>query len=115
MYYLNTPKPGTIQWVKYWHKAAGGRWFSPSVQSKYGTTFSKSVYPIKNGAYFISCEQPSLMLSTGLVKEPKRYTVQFFDRGTGQIKAASGFMQFETLQQAKTAAQLMKTNHGALV
>ena len=114
MYHLNAPRPGTINWVKYWHKVKGGYWFSPSVQSKYGTTFSKPIYHVEDGAYFISCEQPSVYLSTGLVKESKRYTVQLFDKSSGRIRAVSGFMQFETLQAAKEAAQAMKNNHGAL-
>ena len=105
-----------ITQIKRANKAAGSYWFSPETLKWFNSKFpAKCVYPVRDGAFFISSEySKGVYISTGWIPDgPTRWTLRFAD-AEGGISTVGEFQQYESLEEAKTAAKRAQQSHDIL-
>ena len=102
--------------IKRANKAAGSYWFSPDTLRFFNSKFpARCVYPVRDGAFFISSEySKGVYISTGWIPDgPLRWTLRFAD-DKGGISTVGEFQQYESLEEAKTAAVKAQQSHDVL-
>ena len=91
-----------------------GHWFEPGALAWFNTKFPRrAVYPVPDGAFFISSEySKGVYISTGWVPDgPVRWSVRFCSDDDGSISTVSEFQEFETLEEARTAARAFQKEY----
>ena len=91
-----------------------GKWFDPGALAWFNSTFpARTVYPVPDGAYFISREySKGVYISTGWIPDgPVRWTVRFCSDEDGSIATVSEFQEYGTLKEAKAAAKAFQKAH----
>ena len=78
--------------------AQGGHWFDKETKAYFGSRISRNVYPVADGAYFVSSEY------TGFDKTGRAYTVRF-SATDGSISTVGEFLEYRTRDAAHRAAR----------
>ena len=102
-----------ITQIKRANKATGQQWFDPGALQFFDSKFPpRCVFPVKDGAFFISSEySKGVYISTGWVPDgPVLWTLRFAD-AEGKISTVGEFQQYESLEEAKTAAVKAQQEH----
>ena len=96
----------TIEEIKQANKDAGQCWFDAGTMRFFRSRVSHKVYPVKDGAYFVSSERLT-------DNSPRLHTVRrAYDDGS--IENVGGFRGYTTGQQAHDAAQLLQIRQNLL-
>jgi len=88
-------------------RGGDGKWFTPDAMRWWHSRVSDTVWPVTDGAYFVSSERPSPDYGTW---EPRRYTVRFCS-DAGSIDTIGNFREHDTLAQAKRHARAAADVH----
>ena len=102
-----------ITQIKRANKAAGQHWFDPGALQFFNSKFPpRCCYPVSDGAFFISSEySKGVYISTGWVPDgPVLWTLRFAD-AEGEISTVGDFQQYESLEEAKTAARMAQQEY----
>ena len=105
----------TIEEIKARHKASGGHWFDPGSLRFFSSRLSRKVYPVNDGALFISSEQNKpVLISTGWTKEgPRLYSIRFCS-DAGAIETIGEFQAYRSLTAARHAAKQLQEERNAI-
>lgn len=104
----------TISEIKAHAAAAGNYFFSPDAMRFFNSRISKRVYPVKDGAFFVTSERD------WYTDNFRKYSVRVareYDgtsgRGDFDISTIGEFGEFVTLAQAHTAAKRYASEYNA--
>lgn len=101
----------TLRQIRQAAKNAGSVWFSPTVLQFSATRISDRVYPVPNGALFISSEQ---VCPLGGENGPRLYSIRSC-RCDGIMATVGEFQQYQTYETAHNAAAKMQKDGFSLV
>lgn len=87
----------TLTEIKNVNHKAGEYYFSPDTMRFFKSRISETLYPVSNGAYFVTSEKGP--------DNVRRYSVRFA-HDNGKIETVGKFQQYETSWQAHRAAYL---------
>lgn len=86
----------TIEEIKQANKDAGGYFFSPDTMRFFCSRVSRKVYPVADGAFFVTSERYDN-------NSPRLYSVRFAWTN-GDTETVSEFQQYKTSKAAHRAA-----------
>lgn len=89
----------TVEQIKRRVASTGSHWFDAETMRGFGTRVSSIVYPVADGAFFVTSEY------TGFNRDGRAYTVRFAD-DNGNITNVGEFLQYRTRDAAHRAAKL---------
>jgi hypothetical protein len=84
-------------------------WFSPDTMKWFHSRVSEKVWPVNDGAYFVTSERPSPSPIDGH-HEPRRYTVRFCS-DAGDIDTVGDFRAHDTMREAAMHARAAADVH----
>jgi hypothetical protein len=90
----------TLQQIKDANEGAGLKWFSPGAMRYFGSRISGKVYPVENGALFVTSEQ----LVSASFSLARKYSVHFCS-DEGEIQTVGKFQAYRTLREAQQQAK----------
>jgi hypothetical protein len=88
--------------------AQGGHWFDKKTKAWFGSRISRTVYPVADGAYFVSSEY------TNFDKDDRAYTVRFA-AADGSISTVGEFLAYRNRDAAHRAARKEQKMHKEFV
>ena len=96
----------TIEEIKQANRYAGQHWFDADTMRFFRSRVSDKVYPVKDGAYFVSSERFT-------DNSPRLHSVRrAYD--DGRVETVGEFQGYATGQQAHDAAQLLQIGQSLL-
>lgn len=91
-----------LEAIKAANEAAGRHWFSKDTMRFFRPRVSSKIWPVSNGAYFVTSERCG--------DDPRMYTVRFVD-ATGHINTVGGFRAHATMAEAHMYARGAADGH----
>jgi hypothetical protein len=88
--------------IKAANEAAGKNWFSPDTMRFFHSRVSSKIWPVTDGAYFVTSETDG--------ESPRRYTVRFID-SDGSVSTIGDFRGHATMAEAQMHARGAADGH----
>lgn len=94
----------TIAEMRAANRRAGQFWFEPSTLAFFSSKIHTPLYPVAEGAYFVTTEQAPASRD---YRPAAMHSVRFMD-ASGQVETVGEFQEYGLLSDALTAAKTMQ-------